>query len=415
MTRLVTMRWILFAIFACVLIGYISASGIIASGDPGLFWPRVYRDNRLTGRSPVNGPLDNTIKWTSDLGAHARTWPVIGNDGIIITGCEGVFTAVKTTDGQKAWTYKTGLPPSKFCAVADDGTVYAAAGTKLYALSGKGELKWSYDIGSVADSPSIGPDGTIYTGSLGGRLVALSCDGKLKWQFQINDFIHSPSFGSDGTLYVGAAPLVLFAMDSNGKKLWESHPEGKKKSYPDLYPWLNCLHPPSVGDDGTLYSGSQVSHNINSKGQKLADYDMPSHGKLYAISASGEKKWEFSSGSYSTMTPTISSDGTLYAGTTCWEVIALSPSGKVLWRFNTGEKTTCPFVFSPPIGKDGFLYASTSSGKIFCITPDGKEKWRFSAKQHSIGYYSNNFSPAAIGADGTLYATLYEGKIYAFK
>ena len=385
-----------------------------------LTWPTQYQNNRRTGRSSDNGPDTANVKWIYEAGAQTMFWAVLGKDGNVISGFEGKVVSVNPADGTLAWEFSTGTSAARTCRVAEDNTIYVSAGNIVHALSPKGTEKWSYDIGSEADEPSLGSDGTVYVGSAGGELVALTKEGKLKWDFQVPGNIHSPSMDKSGNLYCGASPLVMYALDKNGKKKWELKPEGDLPVYEELASWSNCIAIPSIGDDGTIYAGTFFAPGITSTGQQIPDYAIPQQGKLYAISPKGEKKWEYShpESKWTIKTPSIGRDGTLYAGTNCFRVIALNPDGTVLWEFNTGEgQNVCPSVFSPSIGKDGLLYAATTSAKIFCITPEGTEKWRFGAEESWLPGMggSNNFTPPPIGDDGTLFSSLSQGRIYAFE
>ncbi|MBK5093896.1 MAG: PQQ-like beta-propeller repeat protein, partial [Actinobacteria bacterium] len=259
--------------------------------------------------------------------------------------------------------------------------------------------------------------------------VALSDDGRLIWEYKAPGNIRSPSIDEDGNLYCGGSTLVMYALDEDGKEKWVFKPEGDLPLYEGLISWQNTLAMPSIGDDGTIYAGSFIMPTgITTTGQIIPNYSIPTPGKLYAITPKGQKKWEYSRPETNSIlkTPSIGKDGTLYAGTSCWKVLALKPEdGSIIWEFDTIEKTNeCPSVYSPTIGKkDGLLYAATTNARIFCITPDGKEQWQYSAGnpwlqgpegQPMMGG-SNNFTPPPIGDDGALYSVLAEGKVFSFK
>ncbi|MHB8894081.1 MAG: outer membrane protein assembly factor BamB family protein [Candidatus Geothermincolia bacterium] len=400
------------------------------SNDRGatLEWPAVYRDNRRTGRSPFNGPGTADVRWTYSGGATTRTsWVVLGKDGNALVGLPGKVVSIKAGDGSVAWEAPVSGSPVTSCRVADDGTIYAGAGNAVVALSSSGKQKWSYDLGSTADDPALSADGgTVYVGSTGGRMIALSKNGTLNWEFKAPGNIRSPSIDNSGNLYCSASTLAMYCLDSKGNKKWEFKPAGDLPQYPGLFDWANTLDTPSIADNGTIYAGTFVTPGITKNGQQIPGYTVPLQGKVYAITPQGQLKWEYArpeQPNYTMHTPTIAPDGTLYAGTSCWIVVALDPVGKLLWEFNTNEGTSeCPSVYSPPIGKDGLLYAATTNSRIFCITPDGREKWRYDANNpwlpgpqgEPMMGGSNNFTPPAIAADGTLISLLAEGKVFAF-
>ncbi len=396
------------------------------NGGSDLTWPTAYYDNQRTGRSPYKGPGTPEIKWTYQTTSSCRSsWVILDKEGNPTQGFRGVVVNLDGSKGTALWEFPAGQAEVTTCRTAPDGTIYASSGSVVYAISAGGKQTWTYDMGSTADDPALGDDGTVYVGSTGGKLVALSGEGKLDWEYQAPGDICSPSIDEKGNLYCAAATLAMYCIDAKGKKKWEFMPEGDLPEYEGLLDWANTLDVPSIGDDGTIYAGSYVNPGMTSAGQ-VPNYAVPQQSKIYAVSPQGQKKWEYAreDSKYAIHTPTIAKDGTLYAGTSCWKVLALDPDGKLVWEFDTAEETgECPSVYSPPIGKDGLLYAATTNSRIFCITPEGAEKWRFDAGnpwlpgpqgQPKMGG-SNNFTPPAIGADGTLYSLLAEGKVFAFK
>lgn len=387
-----------------------------------LVWPTAYRNGQRDGRSAVPGPQAPSVLWTYEGGAKTYCWAVLMKDGNVVTGFEGKAVALNPATGTAVWEFATGGAAVETPCVGDDGTVYLGVGTRVYALKADGTEKWSFDLGSKADGPSVGPDDNIYAGSVGGKIVALSPSGALEWEASVPGSIRSPSFDKKGNLLCSAATLCMYAFDSKGRKLWEFKPEGDLPVYPGLFDWANTLDTPSVGSDGTIYAGSYHSPNMTTSATQIPDYAVSPQAKVYGISSGGVKKWEFVS-TYecgSTLhTPSIGADGTLYAGTSCWRVIALNPAnGTLKWEFNTGEgQGVCPSIWSPSIGKDGLLYAATTSAKIFCITPEGTEKWRYQGPEPWLPNYggSNGFTPQPINEDGVMFSVLCEGKVFAFK
>lgn len=386
-----------------------------SSPQADLVWPTAYQDRRLLGRSAVDGPAKKRAGWTARLSSQTRAWAILDADGRVITGDSSRVTAFDPTSGDRVWSTKLGAAVRGHALARADGSVVVSAGKRVVCLSRDGSEVWSYTTPSEADSPAAGADGTLYVGSLGGTLVALSPDGEELWQHEADAAIHSPSVADDGTLYCGGAPLLLHALAADGTPLWTLAPRGRLKDYKGVYPWVNCLQSPSIADDGTLYAGSQVTPALWVDGHEVKDYDFPKVGSLFAVSPSGKKLWEYDHGTCATLTPTIGTDGTLYAGTSAWRVVALTPAGNAKWQFVTGHGS-CPFVYSPPIGADGMLYAGTSNGELYCITPEGKERWRYAADHHQLpDLSSNNLTPPALAADGALYTTLYEGRVLQFE
>lgn len=403
-----------------------STSGKVED-EADLAWPTAYFDNQRDGRSPYSGPATLEVRWTCEIGAVSRAWSVIGKDGTVICGATGKVLSVNPADGTIAWEFPVGESEAKTCAIGDDGTIYTSAGNTVYALSEDGQQKWTYDIGSEADEPTRGDDGTVYVGSTGGKLVALSEEGEQEWEYLAPGNIRSPAIDEDGNLYCGGSTLVMYALDEDGQQKWVFKPEGDLPHYQGLMPWVNTISMPSIGEDGTIYAGSLIMPmGMTTTGEMIENYQVPTPGKLYAITPGGQKKWEYSRAETNSLikTPTIGKDGTLYAGTSVWKVLAINPAdGSLIWEFDTIEDPTeCPTVFSPTIGKDGLLYAATTNSRIYCITPQGTEQWHYDESNpwlpgpegQSMMGGSNNFTPPPIAEDGTLYSLLAQGTVFAF-
>jgi hypothetical protein len=82
-------------------------------------------------------------------------------------------------------------------------------------------------------------------GSDDGHLYAIHSDGALQWRLQIGDAIRSsPSLGSDGTIYTGSSDNYVYAISAQGGTKWRYRTGGAVSSSPAL------------GLDGTLYIGS---------------------------------------------------------------------------------------------------------------------------------------------------------------
>jgi|GEM_PF-1037802 len=389
-----------------------------ATAEPAaeLAWPTTYRDCGLNGLASVAGPGAKKVAWKSTLGCTSHGFTVLDAAGRIVFGGDKKLAAFDPATGDAVWSRSTSGECRLHAFARADGTVVVAAGKKVFCVDAEGKDVWSYAMPSPVDAPTVAPDGGIYAGSEDGTLAALSPDGQELWTARVTDNIHSPSIGADGTLYCGGAPLVLYAFSPDGEKLWDMWPEGELPSYDEMYPWVNCLLSPSIGADGTLFAGSQVMPGIDTSGNQIPNYRIPKSGSVYAISPDGSKLlWSYSSESFATLTPTIAADGTLYAGTACFKVIALRQDGKVVWQFKTADDD-CPFVYSPPIGADGLMYAATSSGRLYCITPGGKQKWMYDSGAPWLpNHSSNNMTPPSIAEDGRLYSAQFDGTVLAFE
>src|SRR5262249_5432234 len=145
---------------------------------------------------------------------------------------------------------------------------------------------------------------------------------------------------------------------------------------------------PSIGSDGTIYVGSD-------------------DGNLYALSASGQLKWKFTTQNSSIIrsSPAIGSDGTIYFGSEGGKsfggVYALNPNGTQQWFYSARFDIDS----APAIGSDGTIYIGTAGWTMLAISSSGTLKW-------STTFGSYVVSSPAIGSDGTIYIGCDDGKLY---
>ena len=138
---------------------------------------------------------------------------------------------------------------------------------------------------------------------------------------------------------------------------------------------------PTIGPDGTIYFGSE-------------------NGVLYAVSPSGQQRWECRTGGAVYSSPAVDSKGVIYVGSDAGILYAIYPNGLTKWEFDSGTPIWC----SPAIDADGALYVG-SDDRIYAIDSDGAEKWEF-----EVGEMKG--SSPAIGPDGMIYIGSKDG-LYA--
>ena len=366
-------------------------------------WPMFHHDPQSTGRSPYRGPRKGKIKWTFKPGGTIYSAVVIGTDGTIY------------------------FPVTNWDHADSSG---------LYALSPNGKLKWWFPIPLVSEvQPLIAADGTIFI--VGGRylhLYAINPDGSLKNEFNFSfELSTRMSIGKDGVLYFTADNTdkgELYAVSQDGNIIWKMMP-------PHFFGFQNI---PISPDGGTLYLFDKM------KGTNIIS-------SLCAIGTDGQLKWSYFLGgkqrTYSS--PLIDSDGNIYFGTiflnsgiTGYGFYALSPQGKLRWKF--------PGISSlePTMDSNGNLvFNNGGSGNLISVDFMGDLRWQKENREYSqsslisdrdgsiylasyywpslchITAYDNNgnvrwkvpfdgnvtrVACPAIGRDGTLYVGTFAGK-----
>jgi outer membrane protein assembly factor BamB len=386
------------------------AGSVHGQPQPGSPWPMIGRDQYHTGRSPYNGPETSAVKWIFGAGGTGSS-PAISADGTIyLGGSNGYFYAINP-DGSEKWQFACsgGGPVSSSPAVGVDGTIYVGSGGRLfYAINPDGTQKWTYDVGSLSHawpSPTIGQDGRIYSSTTGtATIYAFNPDGSVDWSYTIpTAFLYgAPSIDPDGNVYIRSDDGYLYAFSSAGSLLWQYYVWFSAGDYwastsfsvedstvytGSVRDTVYALSPsgalkwtfgtggrvsaaPVIGDDGTLYFGSD---------------------QFYAVYPDGSLKWSFPTPAPIYTSAAIDSDGTVYFGTfgadtTTNRVYALNPDGSVLWDCGVSYRV----VTSPAIGSDGTMYIGTDDGKLYAFgMPTGAEErehlraFRYELRQNS--------------------------------
>ena len=184
----------------CVKASIVCAQGLNTS------WMVFRHDSLHTGRSTLQGPASNNLKWSFHTGNSVDSSPVLDRKGTIYIGSQD----------------------KRFYAIKQDGT-----------------LKWSYDVRSkIFSTPAIDLNNTIYVCAWNGQLFAFDMDGKLKWNIQIKGRVSSsPVISVNGNIFLGSDNYYLYKIDPAGRILWAF----ATRKYVDSSP--------AIDNEGTVYIG----------------------------------------------------------------------------------------------------------------------------------------------------------------
>jgi len=195
--------------------------------------------------------------------------------------------------------------------------------------------------------PAIGPDGIIYFTGAGitKSFLALTPEGHIKWSlgFQL---LTGPIVAADSTIYVGGRGFYALRPDGTVKWALDDHYTTEIR--------------PLLGIDGTIYTKN---------GQ----------GTIYALTPTGNIKWQNEIGQIGTGYMSSSPDGsTVYAPGRDSTLIALdAENGTILWSL----KTRLRHYAGPTVDSQGNVYCycleSQNEGFVYSVNPSGKLRWKF--------------------------------------
>ena len=307
-----------------------SESGFFAINPDGtLKWKKWDSTSTGTGLAPAVG-ITGTVYVVRALGPGEPGWP---GDALYALG---------PANGDILWSYTISRTTYGSPTLGADGTIYigsAASPSSLYALHPNGTLKWRWDSGSscwIESSPAIGPSGDLYFHHNCLGLVALNSNGQQQWiRSGLGEAFNSPSVGPDGTIYIG---------DTSG--FYATNPDGTHRWQVSVSNWMYQASSAISADGSTIYRGDNG-------------------GILYAFDSSGSIRWQYDTGIRGPIfaAPALAANGIVYF-TQEWSssvgpddrgyLYALRASdGALLWRNEIGWSSA-----SPAIAANGTLYAS---------------------------------------------------------
>jgi outer membrane protein assembly factor BamB len=126
------------------------------------------------------------------------------------------------------------------------------------------------------------------------------------------------------------------------------------------------------------------------------------YGWLLALTPEGKLKWKFKAGREIHSSPAVAADGTIYFGSRDRKYYALTAAGKLKWIFATGAWVDS----SAALATDGSIYFGSHDKYFYALNPNGSLKWKFATSNIVSG------SPA-IAADGAIYFGSHDKYFYA--
>jgi|GEM_PF-3668479 len=364
--------------------------GGAAIGTNGLIYTGS-NEGALYALNASNGSL----VWKYQTRSAIDTSPSVGLNGTVYTASsDGVLYALNGTTGRLAWTRAIANGPCQLTtpAIGNDYLIYVGTATGwIYAVSPKdGSVVWRYLADSaVVVPPTVGTDGTVYVATNGGYVYAIDADKGIPFWVSLAGV--SPMgmcLHSSGVLYVNCSYGLYALSAARGTQAWSSffvsksgitvsadgtvfgallHSAGNLEfSYlqgfnggtgQPIYYYngnLECLGPPALGLDGTLY---------------VSSYEQ-SGNSVYTLSTGGTTP---------AVTLDLSSDTTGYGPNKVYGRVTLpSPAGRsgasvALTVTGGGSSVTAPSAVKVPAGESTAMFPVTvsetppSGGKLVCL------------------------------------------------
>ena len=170
--------------------------------------------------------LDRVGNQTWKVGApvQSRTCPVILKSGLLVYGggsFNTLITAVRASDGGKAWSFDTGGEAVQEPAFGPGGRILATSRSgKLFALNASTGAKiWEAIVGTEPGSPICDAAGRVYVGARGGKILAFNgSTGAKIWEKIHGEVSDNPilSLDNQGLIWCGGDKSVIGIQSTDG-------------------------------------------------------------------------------------------------------------------------------------------------------------------------------------------------------
>ena len=253
-------------------------SSPVVGPDGTIYLGSVIEDTRHPAHFVTAVNPDGTIKWRFGTGwwdTQTQSSPALGADGRIYVGAQDGYFYALNPDGTLAWRFAATRPVQQHPVVGNDGTVYVGLDGVLHAFDPDGTVRWTASLGttSLPGGPALSPDGqTIYAfghdeaGPVA-TLYAFRPDGTIRWQYSnfyaYYPALSPPTVAADGTVIVLSGQVVAIGPD--GVQRWRYSPSA---SYYNSYASL------SVNPAGeVVFAFSWYLGKLNAAGTELWQID----------------------------------------------------------------------------------------------------------------------------------------------
>lgn len=299
-------------------------------------------------------------EWTYSTGAYITASPIYQNNVLYVADQKGKLYSIYTPYGAPQWNFTTdNRTPSAIqgtpLVVTDQTTnarrIYFGSGQgTLFAIDGlTGKELWRFQADSSIDGTPTLYNGILFFGTFGNTVYALTAeDGKSQWNFTTQGFISDNIEARDNNIYFGSQDGNLYCVEVyTGKQKWKA----------DLKSRVNS--PVLDGDNVIVGTQDGIIHCLNTY--------------------SGNQQWVYQTGGGGAIVsrPLVQLN-TVYVGATSPDgnVYALNETtGKLLWKFTTGDEVKCTPGFD-----SGILYIGSGDHNVYSVDARlGLPYWKYDA------------------------------------
>jgi outer membrane protein assembly factor BamB len=207
----------------------------------------------------------------------------------------------------------------------------------------KANVLWTVKVAGPVQAQVVpSPDESrLYVASLDKHLHALAAgDGKEAWSLDLGERAYAtPLVGDDGTIYAGSDAKKLLAIAPDGSVKWRLETDGEI-------------------DTGIARASEQAM--VVSSGRDVL-----------CVRKNGDVLWRFSATGKVFTSPAITSDGLIVFGSQDHRAYGVDARGRKVFAIDLGADVDG----SPAIGDDGAIYVGTDNGEVVRLDGHGSVVW----------------------------------------
>jgi outer membrane protein assembly factor BamB len=276
--------------------------------------------------------LEGHLSFKVSLGARAYATPCVAPDGTLYVGIDGGALMALGPDGRVIWRLETDGDADTSPVRLEDGLVVFAAGRRLYGVGASGAIAFRFQAkGKIFTAPAIAmaagdapsPPLLVF-GSQDHHVYAVSTKGELIWSVDLgHDIDGAPAIADDGAIYVGTDGNQVVRLTPDGHVTWSRDVGGYVRG------------PLSVARNGDVLAGvyGPLSRlvRISPRGEVVGSYPAAINGTRETGVFGGAVE---------------DADGVLLFGAEDGAVHAVGLSGNEVWRFPTAMDVDSPVTLT---------------------------------------------------------------------
>lgn len=353
MTKMKKFQNIALLLFASLFLSA-CGGGFGASSWPGLVYDEpngniyIAYNQHLYALQAENGVEVWRFPANSENGLSFYAAPTLAENGDIIIGTydNQIFSLNPDSNGNQNWVFSNAEDRYIGSVAVGGNDLFAPnADNSLYAITEKGQSRWSFAANDAIWSTPVSNGEQVYFAAMDSHLYALNVsNGNKLWERDLGGTVVADlAIDDTGTIYVGTFNQEILAVNgSNGVVRWSSPTDG--------WVWGG----PSVVD-GVVYVGDL-------------------EGSLFAFDASsGRELWRVVADGAIASSPLIANEH-VYIGTENGQVMAVDLNGRIQWT-----QTIVGQAYGSPILAGELIVIGLVEGDSVAIAFDfnGNQVWSF--------------------------------------